>query len=1136
MSTSTSTMMWSADAISEALGQEHRPTPEQRAIIEASPAEPLLVVAGAGSGKTETMTARVVWLVANGHVEADQVLGLTFTRKAAAELSERLTERLAHLERAGIWSPAGDDDAEALGGTPTVSTYHSYAGRLVREHALRLGYETDSRLLTEAAAWQYAHQAVLSYDGDMRDVTRAESTLTNAVVDLSGEMAEHLVGVPELAAHLDELVATLEAVPITGKAKTLGDGAKVLADLRERRQLLPIIERYQSLKRAHDAMDFADQMALAAQLARSFPDIGAGERSRFRAVLLDEFQDTSEAQMVLMSALFASGSPAVPVAAVGDPNQSIYAWRGASATTLSRFPEIFRASDSPAQVLSLTRSWRNDHLILDAANEVATPLRRAATVAVAPLTAADHAGQGAVSVARLETARDEADHVAAWIAERRRGGAASAAVLCRKRSQFPAVMEALAEREIPFEVVGLGGLLLTSEVEDLVALLHVVQDPSRGDQLMRLLTGPALRLGAADLDGLAEWAKELRRRQIGGHPGQRAGRGAEGEAVDQAPDSADDPSIVEALEHLPAPDWASSDGRRISALALDRLAGLGEVVRRLRRLTGLPLADLVGEAERELSLDIEVLARPGYTPAAARAHLDAFADVAASFSVSAERPTLGGFLAWLTAAVEEERGLDKGTIEVTPGAVQVLTVHAAKGLEWDVVAVPGLIEASFPEHSAKGTTWAEGDWVHGSPSDKAWLTGVDSLPYGLRGDQAGLPSIDLAADDQQDLKVRLADFTRRSAEQGITEERRLAYVALTRARHHLLLSSSVWAGQKTPRVTSRFLRELVEAVEAGRLAGLAVRTWTPMPQEPDVSPPDDESVVSATWPVEVDDPRLGRLRSAARAVAGAVADVAAGDAAVRDPAEGPDGTRGDGEMAGRGIDREITLLLAERDLARGPRHIEVMLPEHLSTSAMVALARDREAFTADLRRPMPTRPDPAARRGTAFHAWLEQHYGSAAIVDVLDLPGSADDDPGLDEDFPRLRETFLASPWATRTPLELEVAVETVIAGLAVRGRIDAVFPDRGPDGEEGVVIVDWKTGRPPSGAEADIRALQLAAYRIAYARLTGRDPERVRAAFYFAPTGETVWPTLRSEEELAALLTEWADGPAGDGAPAREA
>jgi len=341
VTTLTGTKTYSANDIATALGM-HTPTDEQRAVIEA-PLAPLLVVAGAGSGKTETMASRVVWLVANGLVEPDQVLGLTFTRKAATELAERITQRLRRLERAGLWEPRVDDEdegAETLGGTPTVSTYHSYAGRLVREHALRLGYESESRLLSEAAAWQYAAEVVQSYDGPMDAVVKAESTITAAVVDLAGEMAEHLLTAAEVGEYLARVDAALAALPKgPSKAKDLpAETRKVRDALRERAAVLPMVERYLAMKRERDAMDFADQMALAARLATRFDDIGAIERQRFRAVLLDEFQDTSEAQLELLRSLFVAPGEPVPVTAVGDPNQSIYGWRGASATTLSRFP------------------------------------------------------------------------------------------------------------------------------------------------------------------------------------------------------------------------------------------------------------------------------------------------------------------------------------------------------------------------------------------------------------------------------------------------------------------------------------------------------------------------------------------------------------------------------------------------------------------------------------------------------------------------------------------------------------------------------------------------------------------------------------------------------------------------------
>ncbi len=212
------------------------------------------------------------------------------------------------------------------------------------------------------------------------------------------------------------------------------------------------------------------------------------------------------------------------------------------------------------------------------------------------------------------------------------------------------------------------------------------------------------------------------------------------------------------------------------------------------------------------------------------------------------------------------------------------------------------------------------------------------------------------------------------------------------------------------------------------------------------------------------------------------------------------------------------MLLDERACWRSGAPVDVALPPHLSTSALVALAEDAERFTLDLRRPMPTPPALAARRGTAFHAWVEEHYSRAAFVDVGDLPGSADDD-ATDTDLATLQARFLASEWADRTPVEVETSVETVVDGIAVRGRIDAVFEEVTSDGETGWVVVDWKTGAPAGGARAAARALQLSAYRLAWARVRGVPERRVRGAFFHAATGETVWPELPGAQEITRVL-----------------
>lgn len=1113
----TAEKRYSATDLANALGLP-QPTEEQVAVTEAAPDAPLLVVAGAGSGKTETMAARVVWLVANGHVEPDQVLGLTFTRKAAGQLAERIGLRLRRLRREGIWLPTTDDGTQALAELPTVQTYHSYAGRLVGEHGLRLGIEPESRLLSEAAAWQLASEAVLGYDGPMDEVTFTEGNVTTAVVSLAGELAEHLVGVDDLIAYLDQYLTDTAQLPAVGTTKvTGGDMKKVSAALTARRQVVPIVQRYLQLKRQRSALDFADQMALAAALARTFPALSALERGRFRAVLLDEFQDTSEAQMVLLRSLYA-GSDDLPgedvrVTAVGDPHQSIYGWRGASATTLGTFPQLFADTSGPAKVLQLSRSWRNDSSILAAANRAAAPLREASAVPVATLQPRPGAGDGAVTAARLIDQEAEAAYIAEWIDQRHtlpdgEWTRRTAAVLCRKRSQFTAVVEALRERNLPVEVVGVGGLLTTPEVADIVSLLWAVQDPTRGDELMRLLTGPLMRLGAADLDGLGEWARTLERRD---RPKPSDGEGGERTSADISAETRDRPSIIEALDELPGPDWEGPAGQRLSRLALERLTGLRDEIRRLRSMTGLPLSELVVEAERALALDIEVLARPGQTSETARVHLDGFAEVAAGFAASSDRPTLGGFLAWLAAAEREERGLDRPYLEAEPRAVQVLTVHAAKGLEWDIVAVPGLVESTFPSHSGVvGWSADYGGWkisakgVPGDPSSWAinaseWIGGLDGLPFDLRGDAEGLPQLRWSeATDARELRDAISEFRAAAGEHGLDEERRLAYVAFTRARSELLLTASVWAAASTPRITSRYLTELVDA-------GLVQQqVWEPMPEpkpgETKVDDPRGDGDTVATWPT---DPMASRRADLADGVARVSQALSAGATQELLPLDDRE--------------QEIELLLRERDRTRTRGIGAVLLPRHLSASAIVALADDPEEFTRRLRRPMPAPPALAARRGTAFHAWIEQHYAQAALVDVLALPGAADEEADDGADLEVLKERFLASEWAARTPEEIEVSVETWIDGISVRGRIDAVF--HRADG--GFVIVDWKTGARPSGAAMRARVLQLAAYRLAFARLRGVSTDQVDAAFYYAATGDTVWPEMPDDDAISVLLQQ---------------
>ncbi|MFE3458860.1 ATP-dependent helicase [Nocardiopsis aegyptia] len=1125
---------FSPPELARLLGQPE-PTAEQSEVISA-PLEPGVVIAGAGSGKSETMASRVVWLVANGLVRPEHVLGLTFTRKATAELAERVRKRLEQL-RATEQFPE-----ELLDGEPTVSTYNAYAGRIVADHALREAVEPTARLLSEGQSWQIAARVVGEYDGPMDLVTVGADTVIQRVLHLSGEIADHLTTTDQVRGVGRWIQAGVDALP----KKPVKDTRDLVDTQRRREQLLPLVERYNHAKHVREAMDFGDQMALAARIAEHHPEVGLIERGRYRVVLLDEYQDTSHAQLVLLRSLFGDGHA---VTAVGDPCQSIYGWRGAIAANLTRFPTDFPVGPGrPAPVRRLSTSFRNGERILGVAARIAEPLRAEARDVPVLHPGPARRGRGTTVTGLFHTETEEA----AWIADQvyslvhaepgepgsahtapdflawpegESGGAEDGgtgpgdiAILCRKRAQFPPLREALEALDIPVEVVGLGGLMLVPEVRDIIATLRVVHDASAGNELARLLTGPRWRMGPRDLAALGSRAAELARhtrRDL-----TDAGQEEPGEAGDDAGEdllrrtvldlTAESGSLVDAVDD-PGP------AENYSATAYERLGLLAEELRYLRKLVGQPLPDLVTEIERMLGLDIEVGARSGRDPLSARADLDAFVDHAVRFVGNSEDPTLGSFLSYLNAAEENESGLAPGERVGGSDSVKLMTMHGAKGLQWPVVFVPGVSAGTsaplFPAKARDALAWVRADRL---------------LPYPLRGDRASLPVLRGVGKDD------IAAFKAEEEARHLMEERRLAYVAVTRASFALVCTGHWWGRTgTTPRGPSAFLDEVRQACESG--SGSVAR-WDP-PPDPEETNPHEEEDDTAVWPPvehtaaeapgagadgaggpEPDpDPRAARraqIAAGAALVERARADLLAGETEGGAPA--PAGLR----RRLQGWERDTELLLAHRHQeAAGPGEgpVQVELPAHLSVSSMVWLARDPEALARQIRRPLPRPPAPHTRRGTAFHTWLEQRFGHEATL-LDELPGAADETAGQDEDLAELQRCFEESEWGARTPVEVEVPFETVIGDRLIRGRMDAVFLDAATGTYD---VVDWKTGRPP-GNDAERRAVgvQLAAYRLAWSDLAGVGLEDVRAAFHYVGAGETVRPAdLLDADGLAALI-----------------
>jgi DNA helicase-2/ATP-dependent DNA helicase PcrA len=1072
--------------VAAALGL-HPPTPEQ-ALVIAAPREPSLVVAGAGAGKTETMAARVVWLVANGLVTPERVLGLTFTRKAARQLAERVRARLRRLAGSGLLDridPGGQRRAAVLAGEPTVLTYHAYAGRLLAEHGLRLPVQPGVRLLSGTASWQLAHRVVSTWDNDL-ETDRVPASVTAQVLLLAGELGEHLVEVKELGEYTGWLCEVIENAP-RAKGQRAGLPIKlvdVVAAQKFRLALLPLIDAYQQRKRLEGALDFADQMSLAARLAGNHPEVVAGERARYGTVLLDEYQDTGHAQRVLLRALFGGvENPSMPVTAVGDPAQAIYGWRGASAANLPRFTTDFPRREGEklltAGSFGLLTSFRNPPEILTLANAISEPLR-ARGLGVERLRARDGAGQADIACALLPDVRAErewvADALAArWFAELDETGTPpTAAVLVRRRADMAPIAAELRLRGLPVEVVGLGGLLDEPEVADLVSTLRVLADPLAGTAAARLLTGARWRLAGSDLAALWRRANDL------------SSPPSSDETKNDDPvlfaERAEQAGLVDALDDPgePARYGYSADGYR-------RIRRIGWELSALRRRLDQSLPELVADVERTMLLDVESLARPS---AAGRAHLDAFADVVTDYAEAAPTATLLSFVDYLNTAAHAEDGLTPGEVEVVPDRVQVLTAHSAKGLEWRVVAVPHLVHDVFPSKRRSSS----------------WLRTVTALPAALRGDAQDLPALRVSAGyDRKEVLEGLELHEEGFAEREAEEERRLCYVALTRSEHALLVSGYWWNETSTkPKGPSVFLAEISELLRnsAERSIGDIV-AWADEPASEAENPLVTESR-TAKWPVDPLGDRRADVVEAVDMILAAMDEAEEADDEPEEPEEDPDGWISDTDV-----------LLAER--ARAAAHTEqVTLPAQLSVSQLVDLAGDPAALARRLRRPLPLPPNTFARRGTAFHGWLEHRFGGERLLEIDDLPGAADLDAAPDDELVSLQEAFERSAWATRMPFDVEVPFSTDVDGVAVRGRMDAVFAE--PDGAW--TVVDWKTGAVPDRDKLRPLAVQLTAYRLAWAALRRVPLEKVRAAFHYVRDDRTVWPEdLLDAEGLRDLL-----------------
>jgi DNA helicase-2/ATP-dependent DNA helicase PcrA len=1174
-------------------------TADQRAAIEWGDG-PLMVLAGAGTGKTTVVVERVRQLLTSDvDLQPENVLVLTYNVKAAAELMDRL-ESLLGLELASrLW----------------VHNFHSFGQRVLSDHRGELGLPESAdvldgvgqRLLLRELRHEFGH---FVYHNIARDpnaagrfadvIGRAKDELVtphefSAFAQARREAFEltHGVGVfEELVEQLRRRVAedTMWQVrmvrrELVGKGREAGhkrastearrdtatdaDGkplwwtaltreqerlAKGLAGdyLRQAEALdvLRLIEEaeayaiYQRALTERGQLDFGEQQLRAIQLLTERPNIVRRYQEQFRHVLVDEFQDANMAQIMLLELVGRGPGKPDNVVVVGDDDQSIYRFRGASYAAFDEFRRRFeqppawapeRTATGVARLALLDNRRSTGHILSAAGRLIERNSRRLKSE---PLRAIEASG-APVEVCYATDDADEADQVVAWIkatvAEQPGRRWSDVAVLYRKHRHRELIVERLRRQDIPYVVVGGSGLFAVPDVRDVEAALRVVANPDDSSAFVRLLAAGPWRLDAAEILRLtraADWdgrpvfqaATDILREDVLWTADDTAAAGAGGEL----------PGIAQTLwadEEFDAeqPATVRERKRREQRTAWRREQLDARLRAKLARVVAL-LDELVPRAQREGPFDIleDYLVRTNLlhdlvaieTPDAQRSVLAVarFMRFVADWQAAHPRASLAGFVGYLDVYQQVGGDLDAdlpGRVDVD--GVQLMTVYQAKGLEWDAVVVPRLVEGQFPD---------------------------------TREEQLLIP-VEL-------LKQRPPEGF------AIDEERRLLYVAMTRARRRLLLSAVDQPGTRT--IASRFAAEVAPAPGAHEppLDDVVVERRAPPPQaEVDaVTSPTAAQAVTATttqllklMPVPLAHEERFRLRRRAVELIGAFETLGPDDDAARQSltaelvavAEQATAIADDTRRHGS---EQVSLNVLARHAPAGAALLQIApLPATLSHSQMRAYLECPLAYAFDKVYRIPVAETPGYFEfGHVIHRAFEVYARARRDALAAGQPG-----PDYDVlrraladawDARRFADVQAATHYAARAepalrrfyereltrPAEavdfevgftLEVSGDTGETPVRFYGVIDRI--DRHPDGS--IEIIDYKTGRPRNQRQVD-EDDQLSAYALALAMGAVRAPHTgqplpaaSKLTLYFTET-DTAVSTTRSDEQLADFRT----------------
>ena len=1011
---------------------------EQQLSAVKAPLQPAVMVAGAGSGKTTSMSARIAFLIGSGYLTPEQVLGLTFTTKATAQLLESARSRISKLMDVDPQIFASES------GDPVIVTYNSFASGIVKEFGALLGRDFSTDVLTDGERQQLAYRLVCNTPRDLSGISVGPAKLTSELLALDSELSELAIDPEQVIAYDLKLISYV--ADLRGSNASL---RKIVSTAGRRIALSRLVQDWRELKQERELIEFSDQVRLATQIVTQFPQVAMQIRSRFEIALLDEYQDTSISQRILLETIFSGG---FPVTAVGDPCQAIYGWRGASVENINSFPRQFRTKDDqPASVYPLSANRRSGVQILELANLISENLR-AEHPSVQRLDPTREL-QGEITLALFDFADQEISWMADRIADQHEAIHAAGldhdiAVLATTGNYLLRMRDALQHRGIPVQLHSAAGLLSHPLVIDLRAILEVIHEPTANPSFVRWASGVKWRIGARDLAALGSRAAEL---------AKTVGRSQddsdhEVHSIDQALSSAvegidlvDVVSLSDALFDLGSLDHYSTS-------AINRFGKMAGVIRSVRPHVGEPPVEFLGRVIRVTGIDVQSQLNANDAIA-----VNELINLAADFTDADGRVSLGAFISRLNDIERFDISLDFEQ-PVEKGAVQLITIYKAKGLEYTHVYLPNLSDKAFPGGKVRGN----------------WSTDATMAPWPLRQDAsaaiAAFPDYSLTKLSETDLKKGyLAHFDSLKER----EVERLAYVALTRAKDSLTLSGSWWGvNWKTPHGPHPFLTAAHDLL-AGTSANIPF--WAPRPDGD--RPERSEDPQQWSWPLPVPQgTREELIRQSEFVHEGAtpLAELADNDSVTVDRWESA-----------------LAALREERERLNSPIRT-VALPRSLGASSMLRALREPEVLAVELARPMPQQPNYIAARGTEIHAFIETHYGLATLFDWDELEGAWDRVGTDTESVRNLKKAFLSSRFAELTPVAVEQQFSLTIMGRSVTGYIDAVFEIDGR-----YLVVDWKTG----GTD-HLDPTQLAFYRLAWAQIAGVDWKEVQTAFVMLALG----------------------------------